>query len=276
MFTLNCKGTLIAIEKPLVMGIVNINNNSFYSGSQYQHIDTIIATVNNMLQAGAAIIDVGAQTTKPGSQPIGAATEIEKVVPAIEAIVQHFPKAIISIDTYHASVAKAAVEAGASMINDVSGGLLDAAMLSTVSALQVPYICMHMQGTPATMQTNPQYNNIVSELLDYFIERLQTCQAAGIKDVIIDVGFGFGKTIEHNFILLKTLSAFTMLKAPILAGISRKSTIYKTLKTNAEHALNGTTVLNTVALLQGANILRVHDVHEAIEAVTLIEAMNKA
>jgi dihydropteroate synthase len=275
MFTLNCKGKLISLEKPLVMGIVNVNNSSFYQNSQHHSIQQIVNTVEGMLSAGASIIDIGAQTTKPGSKSIGIEAEIKAVVPAIETIITKHPATIISIDTYHSSVAKAAVQAGACIVNDVSGGLLDSNMIKEVAMLNVPYICMHMKGTPETMQVNPTYSNIVNELMEFFIERLEVCKQAGIKDVILDLGFGFGKTIEHNFSLLKNIEAFTFLNNPILVGISRKSMIYKTLQTTAENALNGTTVLQTVALLNGANILRVHDVKEAIEAVTLISTMQK-
>jgi len=255
------------------MGIINITPDSFYAGSRQQTLDDILVQAKKMLAEGAAILDVGGQSTRPGSEQVGAEEELRRVLPAISAIHRQFPKTIISIDTYHATVAKAAVEAGAGMVNDVSGGLLDAQMLQTVAALKVPYICMHMQGTPTTMHLKPAYEDVTKEVLDFFIERIDTCRRAGIADVIIDPGFGFGKTIEHNFILLKNLSVFKILGKPILLGISRKSSIYKTLDVTAAEALNGTTVLNTIGLTNGANILRVHDVKEAVEAIKLTDLL---
>ncbi|MDI9366408.1 MAG: dihydropteroate synthase [Flavobacterium sp.] len=273
MFTLNCKGRLLIIDKPIVMGIINVTPDSFFEDSRQEAINNVVSKAGQMLQDGATIIDIGGQTTKPGSEEIGAAEEVKRVVPVIEALVQTFQGIYISIDTYHATVAKAAVDAGACMVNDVSGGMMDAAMLATVAALNVPYICMHMQGTPQTMQVSPTYEHVTKEVLDFFIKRLATCKQAGIKDVIVDVGFGFGKTIAHNFQLLKELAVFKMLDTPILAGLSRKSTVYKTLGILAKEALNGTTVLNTIALQNGADILRVHDVKEAIEAIVLVEKL---
>jgi dihydropteroate synthase len=252
------------------MGIINVTPDSFFEDSRQQAINDVVIKAEQMLHDGATIIDIGGQTTKPGSEEVGAAEEIRRVVPVIETLIQTFPGLYISIDTYHAAVAKAAVEAGACIVNDVSGGIMDAAMLATVAALNVPYICMHMQGTPQTMQQNPTYDNVTKQVLDFFIERLAACRQAGIKDVIVDVGFGFGKTIAHNFQLLKEMAVFKMLDVPILAGLSRKSTVYKTLGISAKEALNGTTVLNTIALQNGATILRVHDVKEAIEAIVLV------
>jgi dihydropteroate synthase len=225
-----------------------------------------------MLQDGATILDIGGQTTKPGSIDIGADEEQKRVEPIIEAIAQNFPEAFISIDTFHASVAKTAVEAGACIINDVSGGMMDETMLATVANLRTPFICMHMQGTPTKMQDNPTYENVTKEVLDFFIKRIEDCRLAGIHDVVVDLGFGFGKTVEHNFQLLRELSVFKMLGKPILAGLSRKSMIGKTLNISAKDALNGTTVLNTIGLLNGTNILRVHDVKEVMEAIQLVEA----
>lgn len=272
MFTLNCKGNLLTITQPIVMGIINTTPDSFYSSSQQQTTDAAVQKATQMLAEGATILDIGGQTTKPGSHEVGAEEEIKRVVPAIEEIIQQFPNAIISIDTYHAAVAQAAVQAGASMVNDVSGGLMDVAMLQTVAQLKVPYICMHMKGTPQTMQQNPVYKNVTKEVLDFFIERIETCRFAGINDIIVDPGIGFGKTIAHNFQLIKDLSVFSMLQKPVLLGVSRKSTIYKTLGSTANEALNGTTVLNTIGLQNGASILRVHDVKEAMECVQLVGA----
>jgi dihydropteroate synthase len=275
MYTLNCKGRLLVIEQPIVMGILNITPDSFYSGSRTSTNDTILTKAEQMLEEGATILDMGGQSTRPGSTRLSAAEEAVRVVPAIQLVKKNFPSCFVSVDTYHAEVAREAVEAGADMVNDISAGEMDAAMLSTAARLQVPYIAMHMQGTPDTMQQNPRYENVSREVLDYFIKKTEQCRAAGISDVIIDPGFGFGKTIAHNFQLLRELEAFQLLKVPVLVGLSRKSTIYKTLGTTAEGALNGTTVLNTIALQKGASVLRVHDVKEAMEAIQLITAVYK-
>lgn len=269
MYTINCKGKLLPLDTPVVMGIINATPDSFYKGDIDKGTAGIVDMAGKMLEDGAAIIDVGGQSTRPGSTQLFATEEADRVLPVIEQIAASFPQAIISVDTFYSRVAEAAIHAGAAIINDVSAGEADEDMLSTAGRLKVPYICMHMKGTPATMQQNPQYNNVVTEVLDYFIQKLAACRQAGIKDVIIDPGFGFGKTIAHNFQLLKNLSAFRMLELPILAGLSRKGTIYKTLGVTAAEALNGTTALNTIALMNGASILRVHDVKEAVEAVAL-------
>lgn len=276
MFTINCKGKILRLDDPLVMGIINVTPDSFYKGHLNSGIDEITVLAEKMVKDGADIIDIGGQSTRPGSSPISAAEELQRVLPVIEAIHKNDPGIIISIDTYHSAVADAAVDAGASMVNDISGGNIDREMLSTVAVLKVPYVCMHMKGIPATMQQEPRYDNVVTEVLDFFISKLEQCRVAGITDIIIDPGFGFGKTIEHNFSLLKNLSLFSITGKPVLAGLSRKSTIYKTLGSTAAEALNGTTVLNTMALLNGASILRVHDVKEAKEAVTLFNAYKKA
>jgi dihydropteroate synthase len=276
MFTLNCKGKIIAIDKPLIMGIINATPDSFYEGYLNDGIDTMLTLAGDMIAQGAAIIDIGGQSTKPGSIAISVDEELERVIPVIEAIHQKFPHVLISIDTYQSLVAEAAVAIGASIVNDISGGSMDDAMFATVAKLQAPYICMHIKGTPANMQAQAHYDDVVKEVLDFFIGKIEACKNAGITDVIIDPGFGFGKNISHNFQLLKNLAVFKMLDRPILAGISRKSTIYKTLQTDAAGALNGTTILNTLALQNGASILRVHDVKEAKEVVTLLEAYKKA
>jgi dihydropteroate synthase len=275
MFTLNCKGRLLVIEKPLIMGIINTTPDSFYTGSRYSGVEAIIDIAEKMLIDGADILDIGGQSTRPGSEQIPAEEELERVIPAITAISQKFPQAFISIDTYYSKVAKAAVEAGASLVNDISAGMIDNEMAGTVAALKVPYVLMHMKGTPQTMQKNAVYENVTREVLDFFIAKTFELKQAGITDVIIDPGFGFAKTIEHNFELLKNLSDFKMLDKPLMLGVSRKSTIYKTLGKTAEEALNGTTVLNTIGLMKGASILRVHDVKEAKEAVILFSAMHK-
>jgi dihydropteroate synthase len=275
MFTLNCKGKLLSIAQPIVMGIVNTTPDSFYTNSQQQSIESAFLTAEKMLQDGAAIVDIGAQTTQPGSSEVGIEEELKRAIPVIEKIHTTFPEAIISIDTYHATVAKKAVEAGASIVNDVSGGLMDNQMLPTVAALHVPFVCMHMKGTPKNMQQNPTYTNVTDEVFAFFIERIEACKKAGINDVIIDPGFGFGKTIEHNYTLLKQLAAFKILQKPILLGVSRKSMIYKPLEVTANEALNGTTVLHTIGLENGASILRVHDVKEAIECIHLTQLYNQ-
>jgi dihydropteroate synthase len=268
--TLNCGGRILTVDKPLVMGILNVTPDSFYSGSIAGSVDEYLVRAAKMLEDGAAIIDVGGQSTRPGSERIEADVEIRRVIPVIEAIRKAHPHAVISIDTYHAAVARAAVEAGASMVNDISGGELDLQMIPTVASLGVPYIIMHMKGDPSNMQDLAVYADLTREVIDYFISKVNTCRKAGIKDIIIDPGFGFAKLPDHNFLLLRQLNMFRILGLPILAGLSRKSTIYKTLGTTAEHALNGTTVLNTIALLNGASILRVHDIREAVEAIALV------
>jgi dihydropteroate synthase len=275
MFTLNCKGRLLVIDEPIVMGIINVTPDSFYSGSRQGSVDDALRQADKMLSEGAAILDIGGQSTRPGSEDIGTDGELQRVIPVIEAIIRRFPECYISIDTYYATVAKQAVDAGACIVNDISSGNLDNKMIETVAALRTPYIAMHMKGTPNNMQRHAEYENLTREVLDYFIKKTEQCRIAGINDVIIDVGFGFAKTIQHNFQLLKDLSIFKILQKPILVGVSRKATIYKTLGITAEEALNGTTVLNTIGLLNGANILRVHDVKEAKESVKLMEAYRK-
>ena len=276
MFTLNCKGKLLTIEQPLVMGIINATPDSFYKGDLPAGLEEIVVQVGKMTSEGASIIDIGGQSTRPGSERISASEEIQRVIPVIDSILTTYPQTIISIDTYHSEVALAAIKAGASIVNDISAGSLDPEMIHCVSSLKVPYICMHMKGSPEHMQNNPTYDDLIKEVLDFFIDKIEQCKKAGIKDIIIDPGFGFGKTIQQNFILLKQLSVFKMLDKPILTGLSRKSMVYKTLDVDVTAALNGSTVLHTIALQQGASILRVHDVKEAMQAVTLFTAFDKA
>jgi dihydropteroate synthase len=275
MFTLNCKGRLLVIDKPIVMGIINATPDSFFAGSRFNSVNEIVVEAEKMLNDGANILDIGGQSTRPGSELISADEEIKRVIPAIKAITKINPEAFISIDTFYSKVAIAAVEAGASIINDISAGSMDNRMIATVAELKVPYILMHIKGTPQTMQQNSNYENVTLEVLDYFISKTHELQKAGITDLIIDPGFGFAKTIEQNFELLKNLSVFKMLDRTIMLGISRKSTIYKTLGINVNEALNGTTVLNTIGLINGASILRVHDVKEAKETVKLFSATYK-
>ena len=276
MYTLNCKGKLLMLDKPLVMGIINATPDSFYKGHLNKGVQGITTLATKMLEDGADILDIGAQSTRPGSNRIDADEEIKRAIPVIEAIKKNHPDAIISIDTYHSKVAQEAVHTGACIVNDISAGDVDPEMLKIVAALKVPFVAMHKKGSPENMQQNPQYDNVVLEVLDFFIAKIDACKQAGIMDVIIDPGFGFGKTNQHNFQLLKNLAVFKMLDKPILAGLSRKGTIYKTLGVTAEEALNGTTCLNTIALLNGAAILRVHDVKEAKQAIQLLDAYKAA
>ena len=275
MFTLNCKGRLLVIDKPLVMGIINATPDSFFDGGRYNGVDEIVTQSEKMLNDGADIIDIGGQSTRPGSELISADEEMERVVPVIKAVADKFPEAFISIDSFYSKVVSAAVDAGATIVNDISAGSIDDKMIKIVAELKIPYVLMHIKGTPQTMQQNAVYENVTRDVLDFFIAKTHELKNAGIVDIIIDPGFGFAKTIDQNFKLLKDLSIFKMLDKPIMLGISRKSTIYKTLEINADEALNGTTVLNTIGLMNGASILRVHDVKEAKEAVTLFSAMNK-
>lgn len=269
MYTLQFKGKQLAITQPVVMGIVNTTPDSFYSNSRVQQIDDALFTVEKMLREGATLIDIGGQSTRPNSPQITPEEELQRVLPVIDAVHQNFPQAHISIDTYYAQVAAKAIAAGAMMVNDISGGTMDAAMLPTVAQLQVPYVCMHIQGTPQTMLQQTNYTNVVQDVYKYFEERIATANSLGVGQIILDIGFGFAKNTRQNFELLKNLSHFNTLQKPLLVGVSRKSSIYKTLNTTPQQALNGTTVLNTIALLNGAAILRVHDVKEAVEAIQL-------
>lgn len=273
-YTLSCRGQLVDLSTPVVMGIINITDDSFYAESRSRHLQHIIEKAGEHLANGARILDLGAQSTRPGAATIGAQEELDRLLPAIHGIINHYPEAIISVDTYHAAVAEKTVQAGAAIINDVSAGEMDPDMLATAGRLQVPYIAMHMQGTPATMQKDPQYDNVVREVLDYFIQKTAQCRAAGINDVILDPGFGFGKTIAHNYTLLRDLNLFHILECPLLVGVSRKSMIYRLLNTTPEAALTGTTVIHTLALQQGAHLLRVHDVKEAVETVKLLQYLH--
>ncbi len=272
MVTLNCKGRLLVINKPVAMGIINTTPDSFFEGSRHNAQQQIVDTAGKMVNDGATIIDIGGQSTRPGSLQVSDAEELERTAPAVEAIRKHFPDTFISIDTYYSKVAKEAVNLGADIVNDISAGTMDDDLIPTVAELNVPYILMHMQGTPADMQAKPHYENVVQEVLQFMITYKSALQAAGIKDIIIDPGFGFGKTIQHNLQLLKNLKAFSILEGALLAGLSRKSTIYKTLNISENKALNGTTALNMLALNNGATILRVHDVKEAVECIKLYDA----
>lgn len=267
--SINCKGKLVDLGHPRVMGIINTTPNSFYTQSRIQEKDAVLKQVEQFLGEGATFIDIGGHSTKPGADWVPEDDELDRTVPYIEAILEEFPEAIISIDTFRSKVAQRSVEAGAAIINDVSGGNLDDAMFDTVTSLQVPYILMHMKGTPKTMQQNPVYEDVTQEIITELSAKIEDLQKRHVPDIIVDPGFGFGKTLDHNFQLLRQLSLFPQLGLPILVGLSRKSMIKKALNTTPEEGLNGTTVLNTLALEQGANILRVHDVKPAREAITL-------
>ncbi len=258
------------------MGILNVTPDSFYDSGKFSSTTHLLNHVEQMISAGAAIIDVGGQSTRPKAETISVEEEIKRVVPVIELIHKKFPDTIISIDTFRSEVARQAVTVGASIVNDISGGSIDEKMFASVGALNVPYILMHMQGTPETMQQNPVYENVVKEVNEFFLNKIQFLREAGVKDIILDVGFGFGKNVEHNFSLLKHLSEFKIFDLPILAGISRKSMINRVLKTTPDEALNGTTVLNSIALMNGATILRVHDVTEARQAIELFNQYDAA
>ncbi|MCI5081636.1 MAG: dihydropteroate synthase [Saprospiraceae bacterium] len=271
--TLNCKGQLLDLSKPLVMGILNVTPDSFYDGGKYKSDGAIATQIGKMLEEGANIIDIGGMSSRPGADIITTNEEIDRVMPAISYIQQHYPSAIISIDTVHAVVARTAVEGGASIINDISAGRIDADLYTTVADLGVPYVLMHMQGKPKDMQQQPQYKDVVQEVLDFLIAELGKLRSLGVKDIIIDPGFGFGKSLTHNYQLLKKMHIFNILDLPILCGVSRKSMIYKLLNTKPEHALNGTTALHMIALQQGAKILRVHDVKQAVETIQLWEQL---
>ena len=273
MFTLNCKGRLVVVDKPLVMGIVNLTPDSFFAGSRLSSEEEIIAAVEKMLRDGASIIDIGGQSTRPGSQRVSEKEELGRVIKVIEKIRKKIPDSIISIDTYYSAVAEQAIAAGASIINDVTAGSVDPRIIKVAADNNVPYVLMHMKGSLENMQSPPAYDDVTKEVLDFFIKKTAEYYQQGVYQVIIDPGFGFGKSANDNYRLLNQLSVFKMLGKPILAGLSRKSTISRTLNIKAEDSLNGTTVLNTVALLHGASILRVHDVKEAAEAVKLIAAL---
>ncbi|WP_121354921.1 dihydropteroate synthase [Flavisolibacter nicotianae] len=275
MFTLNCKGHLLVIDRPIVMGILNTTPDSFYASSRMASTDALLKKGEQMIGDGATILDIGGQSTRPGSEKVSEEEELHRVIPAIESVHRAFPDQLISVDTFYSSVAREAVAAGAGIVNDVSAGTLDHEMIPTVASLGVPYVLMHMQGNPQNMQERPVYENVTLSVFDELSFRVKALQQAGINDIMIDPGFGFGKTIAHNFQLLRELAFFRQLEKPLLIGLSRKGTIYKTLGTTADNALNGTTVLHTMALLNGANILRVHDVKEAMEAITLYQAYKK-
>ena len=274
--TINCKGQLIELSSPKVMGILNLTPNSFFDGGKYKNEKEILAQIEKMLLEGATFIDVGAYSSKPNAEFVSEDEELSRILPIVRLALDYFPEIIISIDTFRSKVATQCIENGAALINDISAGHLDNTMLETIAKLNVPYIMMHMRGTPQTMQKLTNYTDIVKEILFYFSERINKARSLGINDLLIDPGFGFAKTIEQNYEVLQKLELFKTVELPLLVGFSRKSMIYKSLQSNADQALNGTTVLNTIALTKGATILRVHDVKEAMECVTLFEKLNPA
>ncbi|MDP2159334.1 MAG: dihydropteroate synthase [Flavobacterium sp.] len=267
---INCRGKLIDLTTPKVMGILNVTPDSFYDGGYYANEKAIINQVSKMIADGATFIDVGVYSSKPNAALISEQEELDRLLPVLDLILGHFPDVLLSIDTFRSAVARQALEKGAAMINDISAGLLDDKMMEVVAQYQVPYIMMHMRGTPQTMTTLTQYDDLMKDVLFYFSERILEARKLGINDLLIDPGFGFAKTVEQNFELLKHLAIFNSFELPLLIGISRKSMIYKTLQTTPENALNGTTALNAIAVQKGAKILRVHDVKEAVECVKLV------
>jgi dihydropteroate synthase len=274
MSTINCKGTLINLSTPKVMGVVNVTPDSFFDGGKLTDADAVVFQVEKMLQEGATFIDLGGYSSKPGAEFVSETEELNRVIPVVKLLVEKFPDILLSIDTFRSEVAKQAIENGAALINDISAGLLDENMLETVAKLQVPYIMMHMKGTPQTMQSLANYDDLLKEMNYYFSERIAKARRFGLNDIIIDPGFGFAKTLEHNYELLQNLELLQFHDLPILAGISRKSMIYKALETSPEEALNGTTFLHAFCLQKGANILRVHDVKEAVECVKLMRQLD--
>ena len=267
---LNCRGKIIDLDTPKVMGILNLTEDSFYDGGKYKNIDAALKQVEKMLTEGADFIDIGAISTRPGAKSISGEQEWQRLSETLAEVRKTFPESLLSVDTYRADVAKNAIEEGVDLINDISSGDFDAAMFSVIAHYKVPYIIMHIKGTPENMQVNPTYENVVKEILYFFSERIEKLKLSGVSDIIIDPGIGFGKTVEHNYEILKNLDFFSLIGYPVLIGLSRKSLINKALNISPKDALNGTTVLNTIALQKGAKILRVHDVKEAVEAVKLV------
>ncbi len=272
--TINCNGKLISMDQPKVMGILNITPDSFYDGGKHADEKSVLLHIEQMLKEGATFIDIGAYSSKPGASNVTEELELKRILPIVNAVRKQFPHALLSIDTFRSKVAKECVASGASIINDISAGLQDSNMLPTVAALNVPYVMMHMRGTPQSMQQQTDYKDLVKEIVLFFSERTAAAKSYGIKDIIIDPGFGFAKTLEQNYQLLQQLDFLNILDYPILAGISRKSMIYKLLMTTPENALNGTSALHMVCLDKGAKLLRVHDVKEAMECVQLYEQLN--
>jgi dihydropteroate synthase len=272
--TINCKGQLVDLSTPKVMGILNVTPDSFFDGGKYTSEKKILNQVDKMLSEGATFIDIGAYSSRPGAKHISEQEELNRLLPALEIILNKFPDTFISIDTFRSEVVKQSVKRGAALINDISGGTLDPSMFKIIGELQVPYILMHLKGNPQNMQENPTYENVTRDILSYFSEKVGVLRKEKVNDIIIDLGFGFGKTIEHNYELLKNLQLFKELELPILTGISRKSMLYKLLNSTPDDSLNATSIANTIALQKGANILRVHDVKEAIESIKIVQQVS--
>ena len=275
MKQINCNGKLVDLSSAKIMGILNITPDSFFDGGKYNVPIQIISQVEKMLNEGTTFIDVGAYSSRPNADHVSEIDELKRILPIVKLILKEFPETLLSIDTFRSEIAKQCIEAGACMINDISAGKLDEHMLQTIADLHVPYIMMHMRGTPQNMQQQTEYDNLLKDILFYFSERIAAAKAAGIIDIMVDPGFGFAKTLEQDFELLNKLELFKIIEKPLLVGISRKSMIYKTLETSAKEALNGTSVLNTIALQKGASILRVHDVKEAMECITLVKSLSR-
>lgn len=272
-FTINCGGKLMLLDRPKIMGILNVTPDSFFDGGRYNNEDALLSQAEKLLKEGADLLDIGAFSTRPGAAEVSLEEERGRMLPAVEALHRNFPGTVLSIDTYRSQVARETVAAGAHMINDISGGTLDDQMFKTIADLQVPYILMHIKGTPQNMQDAPNYEDVTQEVLYYFSEKIAQLRALGVNDIIVDPGFGFGKTIAHNYQLMAHLELFHSLRAPLLVGISRKSMIWRPLEISPEEALNGTSVLNTLAIQHGAHFLRVHDVKEAAQVRILLELL---
>lgn len=270
--TINCRGQLVDLSRPLIMGILNVTPDSFFDGGKFTEEKAIFEQVAKMIDEGATIIDIGGQSTRPGAKALSVRQEENRVLPVIASLMAKFPDLLISADTFRSTVARKAIQEGAALINDISGGDLDPEMFHTIAEEEVPYILMHMQGVPETMQIDPSYDNVVTSVYSALLKKVSMLRSLGVADIIVDPGFGFGKTVEHNYRLLQSLQLFRNTGCPVLAGMSRKSMICKVLKVKPENALNGTTALNMIALLNGASILRVHDVKAAKEAILLYEA----
>ena len=273
--TINVGGELLPLTPPLIMGILNVTEDSFFDGGQYLTEEAVVDRVGGMLAAGADVIDIGAVSTRPGAQDLPEQEEIDRIRHAVGLVRERFPESVISVDTWRASVARAAVLCGAHIINDVSGGTFDPDMIPTIGQLQVPYILMHTPEKPDTMQQHTDYEDILADMIRFFGQQIEKLHEAHVHDIILDPGFGFGKTLEQNYFVLKNMDAFQVFDLPILVGISRKSMIYKLLETTPDKVLNGTTVVNTIALMKGAHILRVHDVKEAVEAVKICASFDR-
>lgn len=272
--TINCKGELIDLNTPRVMGILNITPDSFYDGGAYKDDLSVLNQTEKMVLEGATFIDIGAYSSRPNADHISESEELSRLIPIVEIINKNFPDTYISIDTFRSNIAKIAVETGACLINDISGGNMDSKMFDTVASLQVPYVLMHMEGTPQNMEANATYNNVTQDVLSFFAEKTSLLKQKKVNDIIIDLGFGFGKTLHHNYELLRNMELFKNMEFPILTGVSRKSMLYKLLNTDATKALNATSIANTIAIQKGTSILRVHDVKEAMETIKIVQQIS--